>query len=112
MLDLGIPVAAGTDNIPFDPFFTLWVMAARRERHENRILGPNQRISGLEALDLMTAQGARLTFEEGRKGMLRPGQYADIAVLSDDPTAMDPEKLRDLRCHLTIVDGKIVHRDL
>ena len=49
MLDLGIPVAAGTDNIPYDPFFTLWVMTARRERHENRVLGRNQRISGLEA---------------------------------------------------------------
>ena len=112
MLDLGIPVAAGTDNIPYDPFFTLWVMTTRHERHENRVLGPNQRISGMEALDLLTARGARLTFEEGKKGALSPGQYADIAVLSDDPTSMDPETLRDLRCHLTIAGGKIVHRDL
>ena len=112
MLDLGIPVAAGTDNIPYDPFFTLWVMATRHERHESRVLGPNQRISGMEALDLLTARGAWLTFEEGEKGNLSPGQYADIAVLSDDPTAMNPEDLRDLRCHLTVVGGKAVHRDL
>ncbi|MBO04243.1 MAG: metal-dependent hydrolase [Chloroflexi bacterium] len=112
MLDLGIPVAAGTDNIPYDPFFTLWVMSTRHERHENRVLGPNQRISGAESLDLLTRQGARLTFEEDRKGILASGYYADIAVLSDDPTSMDPEKLRDLRCHLTIAGGKVVHRDL
>jgi predicted amidohydrolase YtcJ len=112
MLDLGLPVAAGTDNIPYDPFFTLWVMATRHERHENRVLGPNQRISGMESLDLLTARGAWLTFEEGRKGKLSPGQYADIAVLSDDPTTMNPEDLRDLRCHLTVVGGKVVHQDL
>ena len=112
MLDLGIPVAAGTDNIPYDPFFTLWVMATRHERHGNRVLGPDQRISGLEALDLLTARGAWLTFEEGRKGRLTPGRYADVAVLSDDPTAMDPENLRSLRCRLTVAGGKVVHRDL
>ena len=32
MLDLGIPLSAGTDNIPCDPFFTLWTMATRHER--------------------------------------------------------------------------------
>ncbi len=112
MLDLGIPVAAGTDNIPYDPFFTLWVMTARRERHENRVLGRNQRISGLEALDLLTTRGAWLTFEEKKKGTLAPGRYADIAVLSDDPTSMDPEDLRDLRCHLAVAGGNVVHRDL
>ena len=112
MLDLGIPVAAGTDNIPYDPFFTLWVMTARRERHENRVLGRNQRISGLEALDLLTTRGAWLTFEEKKKGTLTPGRYADIAVLSDDPTSMDPEDLRDLRCHLAVAGGNVVHRDL
>ena len=112
MLDLGIPVAAGTDNIPYDPFFTLWVMTTRRERRDNRVLGPDQRISGLEALDLLTTRGAWLTFEEERKGRLTPGRYADIAVLSDDPTAIDPENLRDLRCRLTVAGGRVVHRDL
>ena len=112
MLNLGIPVAAGTDNIPYDPFFTLWVMATRHERHENRVLGPNQRVSGMEALDMLTRQGARLTFEEDQKGILAPGYYADIAVLSDDPTSIDPENLKDLHCHLTISGGNVVHRDL
>lgn len=112
LLDLGIPVAAGTDNIPYDPAFTLWCMATRHERHHNRVLGPGQRLSGTEALRLMTEAGARLTFEEDRKGTITPGKFADLAVLSDDPTTADPEALKDLRCHATLVGGRVVHRDL
>ena len=112
MLDLGIPLSAGTDNIPCDPFFTLWTMAMRRERVSNRVLGPGQRLSGADALRLMTREGAWLSFEEHRKGILAPGRFADIAVLSGDPCTIEPEALKDLSCHATIVGGRIVHRTL
>ena len=112
MLDLGIPLSAGTDNIPCDPFFTLWTMATRRERISNRVLGPGQRLSGANALRLMTREGAWLSFEEHRKGILASGRFADIAVLSDDPCTIDPEALKTLSCHATIVGGRVVHRNL
>ena len=111
MLNLGIPLSAGTDNIPCDPFFTLWTMATRRERLSDRVLGRGQRLSGAEALRLMTREGAWLSFDENRKGILAPGRYADMAVLSDDPCTVDPQALKDLACHATIVGGRIVHRD-
>ena len=112
MLDLGIPTSAGTDNIPYDPFFTLWSIATRHERHENRVLGRGQRLSGAEALRLMTREGAWLSFEEDRKGTLALGRFADMAVLSDDPCRIDPERLKDLTCHAAIVGGRIVHDNL
>ncbi|MFP5514327.1 MAG: amidohydrolase family protein [Alphaproteobacteria bacterium] len=55
--------------------------------------------------------GAALTFGEGWKGTLRPGFAADPAVLSEDPTAIDADRLRDRRCRLTVVGGRIVHRE-
>jgi predicted amidohydrolase YtcJ len=112
MLDLGIPTSAGTDNIPYDPFFTLWSIATRHERHENRVLGPGQQLSGTEALKLMTREGAWLSFDEKRKGRLAPGHFADMAVLSDNPCCIDPEELKALTCHLTIVGGRIVYRNV
>lgn len=112
MLELGIPLSAGTDNIPCDPFFTLWTMATRRERLSSRVLGPGQRLSGSEALRLMTREGAWLSFEEDRKGILAPGRLADMAVLSGDPCTIDPEAIQDLACHATIVGGRVVHRSL
>jgi predicted amidohydrolase YtcJ len=33
-------------------------------------------------------------------------------VLSDDPTELPPERLRELKCRLTIVGGRVVYSDL
>jgi predicted amidohydrolase YtcJ len=112
MLDLDLPVAIATDNIPYNPFFTLWVTVARRERTTGRIIGPRQCLDAETALRLFTVAGARLTFDETWKGPIRPGFAADLAVLSDDPTALPADRLRELRCRTTIVGGRIVYSDL
>src|SRR5262249_30169224 len=112
MLDLGLPLAIATDNIPYDPFSTLWVTVTRHERTSGRVIGPRQCLDAETALRLFTVAGAQLTFDEDWKGPLRPGFAADIAVLSDDPTELPPERLRELKCRLTIVGGRIVYSDL
>lgn len=109
ILDAGIPLAIATDNIPYDPFFTLWTTCVREERTTGRVIGPNQRLDAHTALELFTAAGAALTFDEGWKGRLRPGFVTDIAVLTDDPTTLPPSQLKDLDCLLTVIDGRIVH---
>jgi predicted amidohydrolase YtcJ len=109
LIDLGIPTATATDNIPYDPFFTLWAMTARQERVTGREIGNRQRISNEEALRMLTVTGAHLTFEEGKKGPLRPGNFADLAVLSADPTVLTPAELLTIRAALTMVGGRIVH---
>lgn len=112
MLDLGLPVSLATDNIPYDPTFTLWTSAVRQERTTGRVIGPEECLSGEEALRLLTVNGAALTFEEKEKGPLLPGCLADVAVLSGDPVTIPPARLRELKCRLTIVDGRIVHRTI
>lgn len=109
LLDAGIPLALATDNIPYDPFFTLWVACARQERETGTVIGPDQRLDAATALRLFTTAGAALTFDEDWKGPLRPGFAADLAVLSDDPTVIAADALKDLTCRMTIVGGRIVH---
>ncbi|MCB4771233.1 amidohydrolase [Ancylobacter sp. Lp-2] len=109
MLDLGLPLAIATDNIPYDPFFTLWVAMARQERVTGRQIGPGQALDVETALRLFTAAGAALTFDEGWKGPLMPGFAADIAVLSRNPLSLDAGEVRGLECLMTLVDGRIVH---
>ncbi len=111
LIDLGVPTATATDNIPYDPFFTLWAMTARQERVTGRAIGDRQRISNEEALRMLTVAGANLTFEENKKGPLRPRNFADLAVLSADPTVVSPAELLTIRTSLTMVGGRIVHRE-
>jgi predicted amidohydrolase YtcJ len=109
MLDVGLDPAAGTDNIPHNPGFTLWAMCERLRRSDGAVLGPDERLTRRQALRSMTVAGAQFTFDETRKGPLAPGFLADIAVLNDDPLTASADALRQLRSELTIVGGRVVH---
>ena len=109
MLDLGLSLAIATDNIPYDPLFTLWVTAMREERLTGRCIGPGQRLDMESALRLFTVAGAHLTFDEAWKGPLKAGYAADLAVFSGNPVTTPPADIRELRCLMTIVNGTTVH---
>lgn len=109
MLDLGIDAAAATDNIPYQPGFTLWTMCERRRRSDDKVLGATQRLTRREALHALTVSGARLTYDEHHKGPLTPGFLADLAVFDADPLSVETEGLKDLSSLLTMVGGRIVH---
>jgi len=46
--------------------------------------------------------------EENLKGSITPGKLADLAVLSENLLEITPEKLKDLKVILTILNGQIV----
>jgi hypothetical protein len=60
-------------------------------------------------LRLWTAGSAWFSGEEEKKGVLRAGQYADLAVLSEDYFTVSEERIKGLESVLTILGGKIVY---
>ncbi|MFN0123541.1 MAG: amidohydrolase family protein, partial [Blastocatellia bacterium] len=72
---------------------------------------PQHRLTLPVAMRAYTVEGAYASFTEQDKGTLAPGKLADLIVFSDDLFRMDPMKLHESRVVLTMVDGKIVHRD-
>jgi predicted amidohydrolase YtcJ len=111
MIELGLDPAAATDNIPYNPGYTLWSMCERIRRTDGAVLGGEERLSREQALRSMTVSGARLTFDEDRKGRLLPGHLADLAVFAEDPLKTGAERLKTLESILTMVGGRIVHGD-
>jgi predicted amidohydrolase YtcJ len=109
LIELGVPVSAGTDAVPYDPLFGMWTMVTRQERVSRRVIGPNGRLSNEAALRLSTVCGAWLTFEEDVKGPLLPGYYADLAVLARDPLATPGDEILQNECTGTMVGGKWVY---
>ena len=61
----------------------------------------------METLKSYTADNAWLEFNAHRKGMLRPGMMADIAVMSHDLEAMEPATLDRARAALTLCGGRV-----
>ena len=80
-----------------------------RRTRTGDILGPDQRVDVLTALKAMTIWPAWQHFEEDRKGSIEPGKVADLVILSEDPTAVDPDTLDDLAVLFTIKNGQLIY---
>ena len=105
-LDHGIKVCAGSDFFPgpFAPLMGIQGMVTRTGWN-GETWGANQRVSALEAIRINSLNGAWAAKEEAIKGSLTAGKLADYVVLADDPTAIDPGKIKDIRIIETVVDG-------
>jgi predicted amidohydrolase YtcJ len=109
MLDAGIPVSLGTDNVPVSLWYPVWQTVARLDRKTQTQIAPEQALTREEALRCATMGGAYLTFEENDKGSLEQGKLADIIIPSQDPLTCDLDKLRHTVADMTIVGGKVVY---
>ncbi len=80
-----------------------------RRTRSGDILGPHQRVDVMTALKAMTIWPAWQHFEEDHKGSIEVGKVADFVILSDDPTAVDPETLADLQVLVTVKNDTVVY---
>lgn len=96
-----------TPVTPVPPLEGIWC-AVNRTTSGGYQLGPEQAVDVDTALRAYTVDAAYLAGEEDTKGSIEPGKLADLAVLSEDPTAVDPARLRDLRVAATVRGGSVV----
>ena len=80
-----------------------------RETRSGDILGPDQRLTVMEALYAMTQGAAYQYFEEATKGSITPGKQADLVILSENPLLVDPSRLKDIEIIETIARGNTVY---
>lgn len=112
MLERGIPVGAGSDATrvsSFNPWITLHWLVTGRTLGGLATRGPAERLDRAEALRLHTSGSAWFSSEEGVKGVLAPGRYADLALLSADYFSVPEDDIRGIESLLTVVDGRVVH---
>jgi len=93
-----------------DSMRVLSATVTRVARGSGRIIGPDQRVDVPTALKAMTIWPAWQHFEEDQKGSLETGKLADFVILSEDPTAVAPERLAQLKVMETIKEGTTVFR--
>ena len=93
-----------------DSMRVLDATVTREARGSGRILGPDQRVDVITALKAMTIWAAYQKFEEDTKGSLNVGKLADFAILSKDPTAVDPRTIDTIKVTETIKEGKSIFR--
>ena len=109
LIEAGVHVSLGTDNVPVTLFAPIWHSIARRSRYVGEPVAAGQGLSREQAIRAATIDGAYLTFDEHRKGSLEPGKLADVAVLDADPLTVAENKIRDIRAVMTMVGGRVVY---
>jgi len=106
-----IPFGIATDNKPADPWVAFRAVVERRDMRSGVVCGARQRLTRAQALRAFTVGGAWVTSAERERGTLGVGRAADFAVLDRDPLAMPIDDVESLRVHLTVVGGRVVHRE-
>jgi hypothetical protein len=114
MLAMGIPVGGGTDATrvaSYNPWVSLYWMVTGKTVGGLPLYGDSNRLEREEALYLWTQGSAYKSNEEMVKGVLMPGMYADLAVLSQDFMTVPDEAIKNITSIMTVVGGKIVYAD-
>jgi predicted amidohydrolase YtcJ len=112
-LDNGVRWGGGSDYYvtPLAARYGLWASVERETLTGTHPFGTSEAIDIHAALHSYTAWAAPLLFLEDKVGTLEPGKRADIAIWDSNLYAIPPEKLKDIKCEMTILNGKIVYKD-
>ena len=71
---------------------------------------PEEAFTVKEALDSFTIRSAEASFEENRKGLIKPGYLADFTVLEQNPFETEARELHRIQVSSCYLGGKCVYR--
>ncbi|QND72882.1 amidohydrolase [Tardiphaga robiniae] len=107
--DAGMAVSASTDWGPKSAFEQIQLALTHEfGRSGYRNLGPDQKITRLEAVSMWTRDASRV-LDWPEIGTLRPRSYADLVVVDRDPITCPIEEIGSIKPMLTLFDGRVVH---
>lgn len=112
MLQMGIPVGAGTDGTrvsSYNPWPSLYWLVTGKTIGGMQLSAEDNRLTREEALQLFTVGSAWFSQEEKVKGKIAPGQFADFAILNEDYFTVPEEQIKNLESVLTVTGGAIVY---
>ncbi len=111
LMKTGAIIANGTDAPveDVDPIPSYYASVSRKLK-DGKVFFPDQRMSRMEALKSYTINGAYAAFEEGNRGSLKPGKYADITVLSKDILTIPEDEIPTAKVVYTIVGGQVLYK--
>ena len=90
---------------PADPLFLMWC-AVNRITASGEVAGPEQRVTAENALRGVTIDAARSLRLEDEIGSIVPGKRANFTILAENPLALDPMNIRDVKVWGTVMEGR------
>lgn len=112
LLNAGAHLANGTDTPVEDvaPMPCLYASVTRQRADNGMIFFPEQCMNREEALLSYTRWNAWAAFEEHKKGTLKPGMYADIAVFDTNLLQCSPADILKATVKMTVIGGVVKYK--
>lgn len=113
LVDGGLAVAGGSDSpvetlSPFEGMYAATTRGRFEEREIHRY-SEGEELTAEQALSLYTRNAASASLEDNLMGSIQPGRHGDLTVVTEDPTAIPPHRIRDLEVVMTVVAGKVAY---
>jgi len=99
------PVVAGAPLLGIDGM-------VNRRTSSGAPFNPDEAVTAEQALRAWTRGSAYASRQEHVKGSIAPGMLADLVVLSEDPTAVSPDRIAGLEVLATITGGQFGYGSL
>lgn len=99
---------------PFAARYGLWSSVVRKTLngvYGSQPFGTAESVDVHTALKSYTIWAARQLFLEDRVGSIETGKDADMAVWDRDPYAIPADDLKNLKCEMTLLHGKVVYEN-
>jgi predicted amidohydrolase YtcJ len=112
MLDKGVKVSAGTDATrvaSYNPWVSLAWLITGRTVGGLRLYPQSNCLDRETALRMWTENVTWFSNEEGKKGRIEVGQFADFIVPDRDFFACAEEEIADITSDLTVIGGRVVY---
>ena len=112
-LDAGVLAVPGSDwpVVPVaNPWLAIETMVTREKPGGvGKPLGPAERISLKQAIDMYTINSARQQYNADKLGSIELGKLADVIVIDRNIFAVPITTVHDTKVLVTIINGKIVY---
>ncbi|MEN8244045.1 MAG: amidohydrolase family protein [Thermodesulfobacteriota bacterium] len=115
--DAGVLLAGASDfpvQVPSPPLLGIMLGVTRCEPGEtdpDEILGPEERMTLEEMIEIFTLNGARANFLEHETGSIEAGKKADMVVLDKNLFDIPDTEIANTKVMMTLFEGRTVYRD-
>jgi predicted amidohydrolase YtcJ len=112
IIDAGVKISAGTDATrvaSYNPWVSLAWLVTGKTVAGFRLYPPRNCVDRETALRMWTENVTWFSNEEGKKGRIQVGQFADLIIPDRDYFSCAEDEIADTTSLLTMVGGKIVY---
>jgi len=83
--------------------------AVNRITRSGQPIGPEYAVTPMEALRMVTVNGARQYGQEDDRGSITPGKIADFVILDRNPLKVPGTEIKDIAVVRTVKRGRVIY---